>query len=290
MRNDRTWIVVMDSAQARVFELVSTREGRQLRPATPAMISELGRHARDERSDKPGRSLTSTASGLRHAIEPRHDFHKLAKHAFARAISAALKDSLDAGRFDNLVLVAPRRTIGELRLLLEEKVRGKITKEIPKDLTQASPANLWQKIAPIVLPFATDRTARIARSEPKGKPAETPILNVEFRGMDPSSAVKASVERRAAKVLRNYPQTTACRTVVERLRGRQNKGPLYLAFVDLGLPGTAIRASSAAGQNHAQENVFAAIRDAFDAASHQLKSNSSRKLPNHHVRDRASAS
>lgn len=157
-KNIRTWVVVADSGRAQL--LVPDEDVAHLLhadfPGLPA--AELNRHARDATSDRPGRSFTSAGGGLRHAIEPRHDYHKLEKHKFAAAVANALNHSCLAQDYDRLVLVVPPRTLGELRGLLSDRVQATMS-VVPKDLTKSSAQEIWLEVADIVRHPPLTRTA-----------------------------------------------------------------------------------------------------------------------------------
>jgi protein required for attachment to host cells len=146
----RTWIVVADGARARFF--TESDDGAKLVAARLAdMIAPMNRRpARDLKSDKPGRSYSSSRSGVRHALEPPHDYHKLEKHRFTAAVADVLRDGSESGAFDRLVVVAPRRSLGELRSLLSGRVKKQIDREIAKDLTGEPPSRLWRRLQPIL--------------------------------------------------------------------------------------------------------------------------------------------
>jgi protein required for attachment to host cells len=148
----RTWIVVADGARARFF--MASGDGGGLVPARAAdMVAPLSRRpARDLKSDKPGRGYSSSRSGVRHAFEPPHDFHKIEKHRFAASLAEALDEASGAKAFDRLVLVAPHRSLGELRGLLSARVKRQISQEIARDLTNQTPARLWSRLQPLVNP------------------------------------------------------------------------------------------------------------------------------------------
>lgn len=63
----KTWIVVADAAQARVF---ATSRAGALRQVVDLRNTGLHRHARDAGTDRPGRSIDS-AGAARRAEEPR---------------------------------------------------------------------------------------------------------------------------------------------------------------------------------------------------------------------------
>lgn len=148
-KQNSTWIVVADGAHARFLTTDGTASG--FVEARPELTNpEPHRFSRDLKSDRPGRSFASTGSGVRHAIEPHHDHHKLEKHKLSAAVAKILGAACEKGEFDRLVLIAPRRSLGELRGLLSQRVQSRILKEIPKDLTKLEEPKLWTLVAPVV--------------------------------------------------------------------------------------------------------------------------------------------
>lgn len=151
-KRPRTWIVVADGARARFF--VPSDDGKKFVAARQAdMVAPESRgHARDLKSDKPGRSFASSRSGVRHAVEPMHDPHKLEKHRFSAALAEVLDGACGRREFDRIILVAPRRSLGELRGLLSARVQRGIAKEVAKDLTNETAAGLWRRLQLLVKP------------------------------------------------------------------------------------------------------------------------------------------
>lgn len=147
----RLWVVVADGARARFF--VPGYEEHGFKPTGPRELSSdsVHGHARDLKSDKPGRAFGSaTVGGVRHAIEPKHDYHKLEKRKFAHMVAEALDHAHAEHAFDQLLLVVPRRSLGEFRILLSDQVKATIKEIVAKDLTANSDEELWQKLAPVV--------------------------------------------------------------------------------------------------------------------------------------------
>lgn len=85
-------------------------------------------------TDKPGRTL-DRASGQHSAVE-QSDWHSLAEADFARHIADGLERSAEAHEFTKLIVVAPPRTLAELRANLPDKVQHLILAEYHKDLTK----------------------------------------------------------------------------------------------------------------------------------------------------------
>lgn len=142
-----TWIVVTDSARACFYKLHEKDGVRGIEQGAEPMVSHIEHHSADLKSDRPGRSFSS-ANGVRHAVEPHHDYHKLEKHDFMQSVARFLEQAFDLHAFERLVLVAPERSIGELRKLLPKKVEKCIWHEIGHDLMKLNAQELWLRIAP----------------------------------------------------------------------------------------------------------------------------------------------
>lgn len=96
-------------------------------------------------------------------------------------------------------------------------------------------------------------------------------LQVMFRNMDPSPAVEDRVREQAEKLGRYYDHIMACRVVVEAHHRHHHKGNLYHVRIDLTVPNAELVASRESAEHHAHEDVYVAIRDAFDAMRRQLQ-------------------
>jgi len=94
---------------------------------------------------------------------------------------------------------------------------------------------------------------------------------ITFRNLDRSEAVEAQILERLAELERFYPRIVACRIAVERLSRRHHKGHIYHVRVDLTVPGKELVAGREPPEDHAHEDVYAAVRDSFHAARRQLE-------------------
>ncbi len=149
-RDHHIWIVVADGVHARF--LTPDQDLVSLQPMGPGEIgSAEGRApARSLKSDAPGRSFSSARNGMRHAIEPQHDHHKMEKHKFVLALADILDRAVEDNAFKCLILAVPKRSLGELRKELSERVKARICEELPKDLINFGPHELWERVAPSV--------------------------------------------------------------------------------------------------------------------------------------------
>jgi len=94
-------------------------------------------------------------------------------------------------------------------------------------------------------------------------------MRITFRDVPSSLAVETAVRERAAW-LEQFCEIIACHVVVEAPHRHHHQGVLYHVRVDLTVPGTVLIVNRDPQEHHAHEDVYVAIRDAFDAARHQL--------------------
>jgi ribosomal subunit interface protein len=109
-------------------------------------------------------------------------------------------------------------------------------------------------------------------------------LQITFQNMDASAAVEAKIREKAEKLDRFHEHIMSCRVVVEPIGQHHHQGILYQVRIDITVPGAEIVVSRDSGQNHAHEDVYVAIRDAFHAARRQLEDQLGRlkrKVKNH---------
>jgi protein required for attachment to host cells len=85
-------------------------------------------------TDRPGRTF-GRASG-RHSAYAQTDWHTLEEEHFAHEIILALENLNMNGEIDHLVLVAPPKTLAELRAAMPRSIHEKILEEVHKDLTK----------------------------------------------------------------------------------------------------------------------------------------------------------
>ncbi len=99
-------------------------------------------------------------------------------------------------------------------------------------------------------------------------------LELSFRNTDPSEAVEARVRERVDKLETYFGRINSCRVVVEAPHRHHRKGKIYHVRIEIGVPGRTLIVDRDPGQHHAHEDVYVAIRDAFDAARRQLEDHS----------------
>lgn len=96
-------------------------------------------------------------------------------------------------------------------------------------------------------------------------------LQITFKGMDGTHAAEERIRELTDKLSRHHQRITGCHVVVEAPHRSHKKGITYAVNIDLAVPGQEIVVNRDHGTNHAHEDLFVAIRDAFDAADRQLE-------------------
>jgi cold shock CspA family protein/ribosome-associated translation inhibitor RaiA len=96
-------------------------------------------------------------------------------------------------------------------------------------------------------------------------------LQISFSNMTPSDAVEARIRKLAGKLDRFHDRIMSCRVVVSAPNRRGRQGNLYKVSVDAKLPGREIAVNRNPPQHHAHEDVYVAIRDAFEALSRRVE-------------------
>ncbi len=97
-------------------------------------------------------------------------------------------------------------------------------------------------------------------------------LQISFRNMEPSPAVETRVRQKAKKLEQYFHHLTSCRVVVEAPHRHHHKGKIYHVRIEMGVPRKPeLVVSNEREENHAHEDVYVAIRDAFSTAQRQLR-------------------
>ena len=91
-------------------------------------------------------------------------------------------------------------------------------------------------------------------------------LQITYHGIPRSDALDARIRDKAAKLEEFYPRISRCRIVVEERDRHHHQGRQFTVSIDLRVPGHEVFV----GRDH-HEDVYVAVRDAFDAAARQLE-------------------
>ena len=99
---------------------------------------------------------------------------------------------------------------------------------------------------------------------------QTPV-QVTFRDIPPSDAVREDAWRLADELERFYDRITSCRVVVSTPHRHSRTGRLFNVRVELGVPGAQIVTGRGNDRAADHADVHVAVRDAFRSARRRLE-------------------
>ena len=91
-------------------------------------------------------------------------------------------------------------------------------------------------------------------------------LQITIRDVEHSEALETHIREKAEKLDEFFRHIMSCRVVVEVPHKHHNQGKQFNVRIDIGVPGSEI----VVNRDH-DEDVYVALRDAFDAAKRQLE-------------------
>ncbi|MES3081741.1 host attachment family protein [Sphingomonas faeni] len=118
----RKMLFLRNEGDAEFPNLVVEKAQEQDNPAT-----------RDQATDSAGRA-SSPQGGVQSSVEPT-DFHQIEEDRFAADAADFLKTGALKNAYDSLIVIAPPKTLGELRKHYHKEVSSRLKGELDKDLT-----------------------------------------------------------------------------------------------------------------------------------------------------------
>jgi ribosomal subunit interface protein len=91
-------------------------------------------------------------------------------------------------------------------------------------------------------------------------------VQITFKDMPSSPAIETNIRKRAEKLNRFYKHISSCRVMIDVPQKHKHQGKLFNVKVDVTVPGKEIVAT-----HKADEDVYVAIRDSFNAVARQLE-------------------
>jgi len=131
---NKTLVLVADGAKMLLFRNTGDAEYPQLEVETA--LEQPHDKTGDIATDSPGRAASSTGGGNSSMEQP--DYHQQAEDRFAADTALMLKTRALANDYESLIIVAPPRTLGELRKHYHGEVSKRLSGEIAKDLVNHS--------------------------------------------------------------------------------------------------------------------------------------------------------
>jgi protein required for attachment to host cells len=127
-------VLVSDGRRARLLRNQGTPRNPQL--IIEHSLEQVNPPTREQGTDRPGRK-PGTDGVSKGAIE-QTDWHQQQEERFAAELAEMLYKLGHAGRYEELVVVAPPKMLGDLRANFHNEVSSAIVAEVPRDLTNYS--------------------------------------------------------------------------------------------------------------------------------------------------------
>jgi ribosomal subunit interface protein len=110
-------------------------------------------------------------------------------------------------------------------------------------------------------------------------------FQVTYHNIDQTEAINDAVNKRIAKLERYCDQIITGRVVLDSPHNNHHKGKVYSVGLEIHTPAKEVRVNQDQHDNHAHEDLYIAIRDAFNAAERQLKDidKKHRAVPHHQL-------
>jgi len=136
------WILAADSSKARIFKVLSKNRLEELETLThpEGRLSD-----RDMASDRPGLALARSGE-RRHGLEPSTDPKRQEAINFSRIVAANLDKARSLQKYQELVIVAAPAFLGMLREQLSKQVEQCVVREVPKNISALSPAEIQEHL------------------------------------------------------------------------------------------------------------------------------------------------
>lgn len=97
-------------------------------------------------------------------------------------------------------------------------------------------------------------------------------LQITFREVPVSPAIESHIRKRAEKLNHFYDRISSCRVVIDLPQKHKHQGKLFSVKIDVTVPGKEFVVT-----RKANEDIYIAIRDAFDAIERQIEEHSRKR-------------
>src|SRR5262249_54629049 len=100
---------------------------------------------------------------------------------------------------------------------------------------------------------------------------------ITFHELPSSAAVEAQIRERMEALERVFDRLTACRVIVEGRHRAQRPAQQFHLRIELTMPGKIITVGTGTAEYQAPDDIFVAVRSAFDAVRKRLDHYASRR-------------
>lgn len=112
-------------------------------------------------------------------------------------------------------------------------------------------------------------------------------LDIVFRGMEPSPNLEDQIREYISRLEHLCPDIVSIRAVVEQQHKHHHQGALFDISLEVRVPGADLISNRSPDADHAHEDAYVALRDAYRALRRQLldyDDRRHRKVKHHEIR------
>ena len=124
------WVLVGDGEKAMILRNEGDEDYANL------VVEKLFEHEKPLTKAEKAEGATDILDNAVRKENAHLEWHRLEKSRFAKEVADRLYKLAHAGRFQQLVIVAPPATLGTLRENLHQEVRNRVIAEVDKDLVR----------------------------------------------------------------------------------------------------------------------------------------------------------
>lgn len=143
--NAVNWVLVADSARARLFEQLPGE--KELREIADFPNPDGRAHDRELTTDARTRLYDKGHTGESHSTGPEVDAVDHAVELFAKDLVERLEKGRNDHRYDRVALIAAPRFLGKLRDKMGKDLRALVGQELDKDLSHADARTIASHLA-----------------------------------------------------------------------------------------------------------------------------------------------
>lgn len=142
-----TWVVVLDSQQARL--LMKGANGHLESLGYPIYADPI--RTNPDTRHSLGRAYSSSGGNVRHIIEPHTSEWTLERKEFVKRVVEHLEASL--WEYDRIIIAAPPKILGFLRKALSKPVQDKVILELNKDFINLQSQQIHSRLKSLISVF-----------------------------------------------------------------------------------------------------------------------------------------
>jgi protein required for attachment to host cells len=156
VRQPLSWVLVADGGKARIYRTTG-ESGAHRALLEPVPGGAFSRSDPVQFGPRPGKNFASALRNSGHGVMTYESLKRRAEEEFVAAVLAWIEKPEHLATFERLIIAAPARALGEIRLALSPVLAGRIHGEIRGDLTKLPIKELEKRVLASIPEPGTER-------------------------------------------------------------------------------------------------------------------------------------